>query len=444
MDVIVIGGGVAGVSTAHALREAGHQVCVVERHTTLAQEATFGRDSLLLPNALGAWFGPGVPGARNWLGLGGTRGHNGVVYRPGFNLELRNWVRHWRAERKPERFSEQYARLRTLNELSANALAELETSGDLDFEQRTGVLHLFAHAHGLKQAATALTLLKEAEFPHRILSAAECVALEPSIPAQQPLAGGVLLPGERSGNCPLFAKQLKQLLSDKGVTFRLESTVLSIQMSSGGARVSLGNREADSLSAYAPGHRSSEELRADAVVVAAGAGSLPLLNEAGIRLPLQPVRMHALMAPILHEELAPHVTLVDTERRITIARLNNRMKITGAAVLQSRAKTLRGLDAGLRAQALDMLAQAAHDWAPGAVKFSSARHWDGVSLLSPDGLPVVGRTSHPRLYLNLAHGPVGWALSSGSAELIAAMVGGQTDGDYDELIAALSAGRFSH
>jgi len=39
---------------------------------------------------------------------------------------------------------------------------------------------------------------------------------------------------------------------------------------------------------------------------------------------------------------------------------------------------------------------------------------------------------------------VGWALSSGSAELIAAMVGGQTDGDHDELIAALSAGRFSH
>jgi len=62
--------------------------------------------------------------------------------------------------------------------------------------------------------------------------------------------------------------------------------------------------------------------------------------------------------------------------------------------------------------------------------------------LSPDGLPVVSRTAHPRLYLNLAHGPVGWALSRGSAELISAMIGGQTDGDFDELIAALSAGRF--
>jgi D-amino-acid dehydrogenase len=439
MDVIVIGGGVAGVTTAHALRAAGHQVCVIERHTTLAQEATFGRDSLMLPNALGAWFGPGVPATRAWLGLGRMRGHHGLLLRAGIDRELRSWVRHWRAERKPERFSAQYGRLRALSELSMRSLTALETARGLEFEQRTGVLHLFAHAHDLKQAATALSLLKEPEHPHRIMSAAQCVALEPSIPAAQPLAGGVLLPADRSANCPLFAKQFKQLLADTGVTFRLESTALSIQMGAGGARVKLASQHPDTLSIG-----GEEELRADAVVLAAGAGSLPLLAQAGIRLPLQAVRLHALMAPILHEELAPHITLVDSARRITIARLNNRMKITGAAVLQGHAKILRAANPALRAQALDMLAQAAHNWAPGAVKFSSARHWDGVSLLSPDGLPVVSRTVHPRLYVNLAHGPVGWALSSGSATLLAELLSGQpSDEEFGGLITALDAGRFS-
>ncbi|OXH81973.1 hypothetical protein CA830_39020, partial [Burkholderia multivorans] len=42
MDVIVIGGGLTGVATAYQLRAAGHRVCVVERHATVAQGATYG------------------------------------------------------------------------------------------------------------------------------------------------------------------------------------------------------------------------------------------------------------------------------------------------------------------------------------------------------------------------------------------------------------------
>jgi len=437
MDVIVIGGGVAGVTTAYALREAGHRVCVIERHTTVAQEATFGMGGLILPTALDAWFGPTMPGSR-WQTRFGR--NSGLLYRPGFNLEVRGWMRRWRAERKPERFSAQYGRLRSLSELSRTALAEIESRHDLEVEQRSGVLHLFRSNQDLKQAASALALLKETEYSHRILSGAECVALEPSIPSGQALAGGVLLPGDRSANCPLFAKQLKQLLNDSDVTFMLESTALSVQLMASGARVKLTAR-VDPFGGRG-GVSGGEEISADAVVVAAGAHSLALLADAGLRLPLHPVRMHALMAPILHEELAPHLTLVDTAKRVTISRLNNRMKLTGAALIQSRERAFSPPDPVLRNQALDMLAQAAHDWAPGAVKFSSARQWDGVRLLSPDGLPVVSRTAHPRLFVNLAHGPSGWGLAAGAATLLAGLVSGTTDPTSDDLLGALSTTRF--
>src|SRR5690349_21356407 len=42
MDVIVIGGGIAGIATACQLHAAGHRVCVIERHATVAQGATYG------------------------------------------------------------------------------------------------------------------------------------------------------------------------------------------------------------------------------------------------------------------------------------------------------------------------------------------------------------------------------------------------------------------
>ena len=58
MDVIVIGGGIVGVATAYQLRAAGHRVCVVERHATVAQGATYGHGGTVLPTPLDVWFGP--------------------------------------------------------------------------------------------------------------------------------------------------------------------------------------------------------------------------------------------------------------------------------------------------------------------------------------------------------------------------------------------------
>ncbi len=43
----------------------------------------------------------------------------------------------------------------------------------------------------------------------------------PSVPGDPPFAGGVLLADERTANCPLFTKQLKQILEERGVEFRL-------------------------------------------------------------------------------------------------------------------------------------------------------------------------------------------------------------------------------
>ena len=57
MDVIVIGGGIASIATAYQLHAAGHRVCVIERHATVAQGATYGQGGPLLPSPLDVWFG---------------------------------------------------------------------------------------------------------------------------------------------------------------------------------------------------------------------------------------------------------------------------------------------------------------------------------------------------------------------------------------------------
>ena len=75
-----------------------------------------------------------------------------------------------------------------------------------------------------------------------------------------------------------------------------------------------------------------------------------------------------------------------------MTRINQRLRVGGAGVFQSAAKADKPLDAALSRRALDLLGQGTHDWIPGAARVSAARPWDGLRLLSADGLPVVGAT----------------------------------------------------
>ncbi|MEW9580436.1 FAD-dependent oxidoreductase [Paraburkholderia sp. DGU8] len=431
MDVIVIGGGIAGVATAYHLRAAGHRVCVVERHATVAQGATYGHGGSVLPTPLDVWFGPTFLASRQ-------NARNGVVNKIGFNGAARQFVKQLAALQEPQAFARQYGRLRALIEASRDALADMEARFGLEFEQTAGLLHLVRGEHEWQLTQPALDLLRQYEVPHQVLTPAECAAYEHSVRTEPQFAGGVLFEQERTANCPLFAKLIKQTLdSQGGVQFMLGCEVSAIRLEGQRASVELAPRAA----AAARSHEV-EVIHADAVVVAAGHGSLALLERAGLRLPLHRLRLHTLVAPIAHEECAPHVAIVDAVKRIGISRMNQRLRIAGGAVLQSASQIDKPLGEAVTTEALALLGQATHDWIPGAARISAALPWEGVKLLSPDGLPVIGNALHPRLFVNAGHGPAGWGLACGAGKLVADLLSGHAPDVPDDTLAALRAERF--
>lgn len=432
MDVIVIGGGISGVATAYQLRAAGHRVCVVERHATVAQGATYGDGGTLLPSPLDVWFGPTFMRQRQPR-------DTGILYKPGFNGGVRRFVKQLAALREPDAFAAQYGRLRPLIDAARDTVADIEARPQLEYEQKSGVLHVVRDARDWDALQPALDLLRTLDQPYRVLDADACAALEPSVPAEPSFAGGVLFETERTGNCPLFAKLVKQALDEHGVQFRFGAEVAAICADAGRAAVELAPADGR----HAANAREVDVISADAVVVAAGAGSLPLLARLGWRLPLHPVRVHTLTAPVAYEEHAPHLCVVDAIKRISITRTQQRLRVGGGAVLQSSADTAKPLPEPLSEAALALLGQAVHDWVPGAARISAALSWQGTQLLSPDGLPVVGPTAHPRVFVNFGHGPAGWALACGSAKVVTDYLGGAAQQWPADTLAALGAARFT-
>lgn len=430
MDVIVIGGGIAGVATAYQLRAAGHRVCVVERHATVAQGATYGHSGVVLPSSLDVWFGPTFLRDRR-------HSASGVISKTGFGGQARAFVKRLGALHGSEAFTARYALLRPLIEAAESALDDATSRFQLDYEQREDLLYLVRGSDEWSLTQPALELLRSFEVPHHALSPAECIAFEHNIPADPPFAGGVRLPAGRVANCPLFVKQLKQVLDNLGgVQFQTGREVSAIRLESGRAAVELAPRLPEQASS-----REVEVISGDAVVVAAGAQTQRLVAPFGVKLPVYPLRVHTLNAPVAHEECVPHTTIIDAAKRIAITRMNHRLRISGGAVLLRAKQVDEPLTEALTESALALLGEASRDWAPGAARISAALAWEGVKLLSADGLPAVGNAGHPRLFVSAGHGPAGWALALGSAKLVTQQISGTAPDLPGDTIAALNPAR---
>jgi D-amino-acid dehydrogenase len=408
MQVAVIGGGVIGVCTAYFLAEAGHQAVVIERHGNVAEEASYGNAGVIAPGYVTPWAAPGMPGKiLSYL----FKSEAPARFRPTLDPALWHWMRRWLSECKLERYRINKARMQRIAFYSRDIQQQLSEHYQLDYEQGRGYLQLFRTARDIQMAQPAIALLGEHDVPHRMVDANEAHAIEPALDRNTPLAGGLHLPQDESGNCPLFTKQLKTIAQSIGVEFQFNRNVKAIRPKGNGVALQLDDRV----------------MHTDAIVVAAGADSAQLLAPLGIRVPLYPIKGYAATVPIKNFEDAPLAALMDESYKVAITRMGSRIRIAGTAELGSRRLTLR--DAALRT-----LLKVGNDWFPNAANYNNASFWCGARPMLPEGTPLLGATPVSQVFLNIGHGSSGWAMAAGSGKILADLMSGHApDIDMDGL-----------
>ncbi len=400
MRVIVVGAGIVGVCTAWYLRRHGLDVTVLDRRGDVAQETSFGNAGVIAPGYVTPWASPGMP--RKVLSYLFAR-ESPVLFRPGMSPALWRWIRQWLRECDLERYRINKTRMQRIAFYSRTQLHELRDSLQLQYEQSSGYLQLFRSARDLAMAAPARALLAENGVRFRELDEAGCRQQEPALSPMTPLAGGLYLPDDEAGNCPLFARQLSSASIDAGVRFRFGERVQRIETERG--RV-IGVKVAEGL------------LRADAVVVAAASDSVPLLAQQGIRVPIWPVKGYSATVTLEPEAQGPAQALMDEAYKTAITPFGRRLRIAGTAELGDRTLSLRP-------EALRTLIKVVSDWFPGAARYSEAQFWVGARPMVPDGPPLLGATQVPGLFVNVGHGSTGWAMAPGSGRVVADLVAGQ-------------------
>ena len=411
MNVLILGGGVIGVTSAYYLAKAGHSVTVVDRQPDVALETSFANAGEVSPGYASPWAGPGVPvKAVKWL----LMTHGPLVIRP--KLDPAMWVFMAKMLRNctNARYAVNKSRMIPIAEYSRDCLRALRAEMGIHYDEESrGTLQLFRKQQQLDHTGGDIAVLKQYGVPYEVLDRTGCIAAEPALAAvKDKFVGGLRLPQDETGDCHMFTQALATRAAELGVQFRFATSIQHLVV------------EGKRVTSVAT---SAGLMRADAYVVALGSWSPHPLGPLGISIPVYPVKGYSITVPVVDAAAAPVSTVMDESYKVAITRLGQRIRVGGTAEIS-------GYSNALHAARRATLDHSLTDLFPGGGDLKDAKFWSGLRPMTPDGPPVIGPTPYANLHLNTGHGTLGWTMACGSGRVLADVLSGRNpDVDISEL-----------
>ncbi len=403
MHILVLGAGLVGVSSAWYLREAGYEVSVVDRQPAPAMETSFANGGQISTSHAEPWANPAAPlKMLRWLG----REDAPLRWRLRADAAQWAWGLRFLRECAPGRTRANIIAILRLALYSRALLKALRPALGLEYDQKEcGILHFYTDEAEFAHAIPQAELMHRYGCDRVVKSAAECLAIEPALAGSTvPIVGGTYTAEDESGDARKFATELARNAAERGVTFRFDAAIESIE-AAGGKVTSL--RLA-----------GGERLSADAYVVALGSFSPLLLRPLGIRIPVYPAKGYSATVPLADGDIAPTVSLTDDGCKIVFSRLGHRLRIAGTA-------EFTGYDTSLNEVRCQALVRRMGALFPSLAGKRGIEFWAGLRPATPSNVPLIGATALPNLYLNTGHGTLGWTMACGTGKLLADLVAGK-------------------
>jgi D-amino-acid dehydrogenase len=399
-EVIVIGGGVIGLTSAWWLLDAGYAVTILERETAVGSAASYRNGGQLSYRYVSPLADQGVPlKAVQWM----FQQDGPLRFRPEADLRQWRWLASFLANCNAASNRKTTSKLLELGELSRRAMGELEMAIPLDaFSWRDAGKMVVYRSKKVFDKAVARP---DSEDARQVLSPAECVAREPALAAALPvLAGGIFNEGEAVADCHAFCEALAERLRAHPRFRGIVNGEARRFVVAGGVVMGVDT--------------TAGMLTADSYVLAAGIQSRDLAADAGIYLPLYPLKGYSLTAPIRASDRAPEISVTDFERKVLYARIGDSLRV--AAMVD-----MVGEDLTLDAKRIAGLTRQVRETMPHAADYDRISPWAGLRPATPDSAPIIGATRYRNLWLNVGQGPLGFTFACGSAKLLADCVRGK-------------------
>ncbi|KGM89088.1 Glycine/D-amino acid oxidase (deaminating) [Roseovarius mucosus DSM 17069] len=391
-EILVIGAGIIGVTTALALQRDGHAVRILDRKG-VAAETSRGNAGAFAYTDIEPLATPGIlRKAPKWLldPLGP------LSIPPAYALPLLPWMlRFWRASWQ-DRYATAVAAQASLMHQSRAALERLiaDVSGE-PLMRREGQLQVYEGEAAYRASLPAWELRRQHGVRFDLL--------------QSPGALAEVQPG------------LSPRFTHAGFTPDWMNTVdparwtehLAQQFVAGGGQIDIADvRALRQVSEGVEVETATGSIRADQVVLAAGAWSHHLARTLGDTIPLETERGYNTTFPTASFDLRTHVTFAD--HGFVVSKIGGGLRVGGAV-------ELGGLRRAPNYKRAETLVRKACDFLPGFDP-QGGTQWMGFRPSLPDSLPIISRAPRAdRVIYAFGHGHLGLTQSAGTAELVAAL-----------------------
>jgi len=408
MRVVIIGGGVIGLTAAYHLVRDGIEVTVVDARATSggASEVNAG---WVCPAESGPVPAPGmISQALRWM----LRSDSPLYLRPSLDP---SFLRFMLAMARHCNRSDYRSGMQALMRLSEGTMEHLDAyrQDGLDFEMHAqGLLMTFLSAAKLQAHLADVDIAESAGLDPQVLEGDAVREHEPALSDR--VHAGVYYPHERHLDPAALGQALRARCRELGVE------VVE------GAPIEHVERTGPRIAAVETGGR---RLTADAFLLAAGAWSGDLAKRFGHSLPVRPGKGYSLDLPPL--ELGQPIYL--TEAKVAVTPLDARLRLAGTmefGPLDEHVDPVRARTIG-RAPSSFL-----REWRTPADPELGA----GLRPMSPDGLPLIGRLGDlENAYVSTGHAMLGLTLAPASAAAISRLI---VRGEQAPVLAPFAPDRF--
>lgn len=395
--VIIIGGGIVGLSSAYFLHKEGHEVTVIDK-SDISSGASFVNAGYITPSHIIPMASPGMISK----GLKMMFNSASPFYiKPRWDIDFFKWSWYFKKSSTKVKVEKAIPFIKDINLLSRELFESIKASADLgDFQlERKGLLMLYqtqaTYDHEMEVAQKASMLGLEVKE----LSRSQLTQMEPNIKVEA--KGAIHYECDGHTTPTEFMPKILRYLKSVGVQLKTNETVVDISVSA--------NKINEVITAKGL-------YKADEIVLAAGSWSGELSKKLKISLPLQAGKGYRINVSRPTGITMPAVLM---EASMAVTPMQGFTRFAGTMEFS-------GINDYIRKERVAAIAAGAKKFYPELVitaeEQSKAKM--GMRPVTPDGLPYIGRSATiTNLTFATGHAMMGWSLGPATGKLIAEIIG---------------------
>lgn len=397
--IIIIGGGIVGVSCAYFLHKAGHQVTIIDQ-SKMSDGASYVNAGYMSPSHLIPLAAPGVmkQGVK-WM----FNKKSPLYIKPRFNADFLKWSLAFNKSCNQNHVYRSIPVMREIAVMGRDLYHQIKKEEGFSFHiEKKGLLMLCQTEKALHHEDELVQIASKEGLKAKTITAQEVQKMIPETALD--IVGASYFECDHHSTPGEFMEEIKSYLLREGVVIRQEEKVLDI--TTAGSKITSV-------------HTDKEVLTADEFVLAAGSWTSTLSRKLNINLLLQAGKGYRIQTKTATGITYPAIL---AEAKVAITPMNGFTRFAGTM-------EIAGINHTINKTRVEAIAQGVNKYFPEVHITEQEKEAAACGLrpVSADGMPYIGKSAKcDNLTIATGHAMMGWTLGPSTGKLVQEIIDNKT------------------